>query len=81
MENSPPGIQAMPSGAGPGGRAGLGLVGRKPAAAAGEESALGFGRVAMKKSAAAMAAITSPKPTVAERRARFGLLSSDFMLP
>ena len=31
MENSPPGIQTIPSGAGPGGEAGFDTVGRNPA--------------------------------------------------
>lgn len=50
----------MPSGAGPGGRAAFGSVGRKPEAV-GDASALGFGRVALYTSATtARAANASP---------------------
>ncbi len=50
----------MPSGAGPGGRVGVGLVGRKPEVV-GDASALGFGRVALYTSATtARAANASP---------------------
>ena len=46
MENSPPGIQTMPSGAAPGGEAWFSTVGRKAGSPAATGTASGFVRVA-----------------------------------